>query len=438
MRTAVMVIMITVALFSARIDEKKWPKDRTFEQYLAEHNLSHLMTTITAEDMQYVREIQQGERYYELYDHGTLKQALIPVNEAMEIQIVRQDPDGYRFDIVPITAETIDDGVSLTVAEGWHQQIAQQTGHPRLNFFLKKLYQGSLDFRSLRPGDRIAFYYSQKARLGRPLGAPKIHAALIQTNGKSYFRYVGKHGEIYRGVNRSVVYTATEKRPHTYTTTQKIPTEKFRMPLDHPRITSRFSLRRWHPILKKYRPHHGVDFGAKRGTPLRAVLKGKVVYAGWMRGYGKVVKIDHGAGFVSLYAHQSKILVKLRQYVKRGQVIGHVGSTGRSTGPHLHFGLYLNGKPVDPLKYIARRGIGRTRTVTKTHTVMKSYSVRKRRLVPIKRAKEYKRKLTKLIQHTTTDNYRWPQIDRAMITVDTIPVDQNQTHPNKTKEHNHG
>jgi murein DD-endopeptidase MepM/ murein hydrolase activator NlpD len=129
------------------------------------------------------------------------------------------------------------------------------------------------------------------------------------------------------------------------------------MPLRHVRITSHFSHRRYHPILKRYRPHHGTDFGARRGTPLLAVNSGKVSFAGRMGGYGKVVKIKHGSGYESLYAHQSRIRVKRGQRVKKGQIIGYVGSTGRSTGPHLHFGLMRYGKWVNPMKVLRKKSI---------------------------------------------------------------------------------
>jgi murein DD-endopeptidase MepM/ murein hydrolase activator NlpD len=154
-------------------------------------------------------------------------------------------------------------------------------------------------------------------------------------------------------VMAGILWGASPSEKRTAAASASVPT--FRMPLDRIRITSRFTHRRWHPILHKYRPHHGVDFGAKRGTPIRAIASGRVIYAGWMRGYGKTIKIDHGHGFVSLYGHQSALKVKRGQRVRRGQIIGRVGNTGRSTGPHLHLGLYRRGKPVDPLKYIRTR-----------------------------------------------------------------------------------
>ena len=115
------------------------------------------------------------------------------------------------------------------------------------------------------------------------------------------------------------------------------------------RITSRFGYRR-HPILGGRRFHTGVDIAAPRGTPIRAARGGMVIFAGWLGGYGKCVIIDHGDGYTTLYAHCSSICVSRGQRVSRGQVVGRVGSTGLSTGPHVHFEVRYRGRPVNPLR----------------------------------------------------------------------------------------
>jgi len=117
------------------------------------------------------------------------------------------------------------------------------------------------------------------------------------------------------------------------------------------RIASGFGYR-IHPIYKTLRMHTGIDFSAPIGTPIYATGDGVVErLKGKMTGYGKVMIIDHGYGYESLYAHMSKIIVKPGEKVKRGQLIGYVGNTGRSTGPHLHYEIRKNGKPVNPAHY---------------------------------------------------------------------------------------
>ncbi len=117
------------------------------------------------------------------------------------------------------------------------------------------------------------------------------------------------------------------------------------------RITSGFG-ERMHPISKDYRFHRGVDIAAPMGTQVRAMGKGTVVFSGWRQGYGNTVIIDHGDGTLSRYAHNSENLVKAGDEVEAGTVIGHVGSTGRSTGPHLHVEVVRDGEPVDPIQFM--------------------------------------------------------------------------------------
>jgi murein DD-endopeptidase MepM/ murein hydrolase activator NlpD len=126
-----------------------------------------------------------------------------------------------------------------------------------------------------------------------------------------------------------------------------------RYPLDFTRITSAFSHSRFHPILKRRRPHLGVDFAAPFGTPVRAVGAGFVRSAGTNGGFGRHVEIDHGGGLVSAYSHLRAIQPSLRAKarVERGQLIGWVGRTGLATGPHLHFAIFDRGKYVNPLRF---------------------------------------------------------------------------------------
>jgi len=427
MRLLAGLMAVSVLLWGARVERHIWPKNRTVPEYIRQNHPDNPLLRASPAVTKQIGKITAGTGYYELRDHGTLRQALIPLDGKKQIRIVCDQSEGCRLDIIPIVFYRVEDKVSFAVGEGYRQTIIRQTNHPRLAFLLAKLFDGKIDFRTLHPEDRFAFVYRQRSRLGAPMGRPEIAAALAEVHGKRYFVFVDKKGHRYHDTKQTKTYTRMEKRPFTYTTIKKVPTRHFRMPLDHPRITSRFSLRRWHPILHKYRPHYGVDFGARRGTPLRAVHDGRVVYAGWMRGYGKVVKIDHGGGFVSLYAHQSAIKVKLGQHVRQGQIIGRVGSTGRSTGPHLHFGLYKNGKPVDPLRYLARKGTGTTKTIVTKHTVMKDYPVQYTKTVPIPGAQRARRMLERLIRKETSGTYRWIRLEHNSIPVESIGQEHNVT-----------
>ena len=112
-------------------------------------------------------------------------------------------------------------------------------------------------------------------------------------------------------------------------------------------VSSKFGLRR-HPILGYTRMHTGMDFRAGHGTPILAATDGRVSRAGWAGGYGKQVRIAHAGGLMTSYSHMSRIVAKPGERVKQGELIGYVGSTGLSTGPHLHYELYRGGKPINP------------------------------------------------------------------------------------------
>ena len=121
-------------------------------------------------------------------------------------------------------------------------------------------------------------------------------------------------------------------------------------------LSSAFSLSRFHPILHYSRPHEGIDVSAPMGAPIVAPAGGVVQRVTWETGYGNVLEIDHGDGIITKYAHCSKVVVRPGQKVKRGQTIANVGSTGLSTGPHVHYEIHVNGKVVDPLTFVLPDG----------------------------------------------------------------------------------
>ena len=184
-----------------------------------------------------------------------------------------------------------------------------------------------LDFFSdLRAGDIFKVIFEEYQRDGQPVQYGRIIAAEIVNKGK---------------VLQALLPTRDQG---------------FLYPLKYTRISSVFTTARFHPILKRHRPHNGVDFAAPRGTPVRAVADGTITYSGRESGFGRLIRIDHSGGYRTEYAHLDRIAkgIRVGERVKRGQQIGRVGSTGLATGPHLHFGLVKNGRYVNPLKNLAR------------------------------------------------------------------------------------
>ena len=198
----------------------------------------------------------------------------------------------------------------------------------------------SLNFRQdLRIGDRFVILYSEKLlSSGDSLGVSNVKAALIEAGSRKHtaIRFVGSDGRARyfddKGQHRGTMF--------------------LRYPLKFSRISSQFSKARFHPVLKRYRKHNGVDFAAPTGTTVRSVADGRVIYSGWKGGGGKTVKIQHTDRYATAYLHLSRISkgIKKGARVKRGQKIGAVGMTGLATGPHLHYSFYDKGRYVDPMK----------------------------------------------------------------------------------------
>jgi murein DD-endopeptidase MepM/ murein hydrolase activator NlpD len=124
-----------------------------------------------------------------------------------------------------------------------------------------------------------------------------------------------------------------------------------RSPVEFTRISSRFTNKRWHPVLAKWRSHKGVDYAAPRGTPIRASGDGKIIHAGTKGGYGRLIVIQHGGRYTTAYGHLHRYAKGARtgRRVKQGQIIGYVGSSGLATGPHLHYEFRVNGVHRNPL-----------------------------------------------------------------------------------------
>ena len=419
MKYIVVLVLMFTFTFGMKVTHKEWEKGKTFSEYLKSHNISaDLLNTISKEDQKFLSEIRSRYKYYELTNtNGTLFQSLIPISEEMQIHLYKKaESNRYGFDIIPIAYKKNLYFAKVIIQDNHYTDTLKATRQPIVAKKISQALKGVINTKKLHKGDEIDFTYDQKTRLGKPYTMPNIKVVRVKMGKKEQFIYVDEDGYGYKSTDKHQAYTVNGKKKVTYM--RRVPvssrSSRFGMPLRHARITSGFSYRRWHPILHRYRPHHGTDFGARRGTPLLAVNSGKVIFSGWMGGYGKVVKIRHAGGYVSLYAHQSRIRVKRGQRVKKGQIIGYVGNTGRSTGPHLHFGLMKNGRWVNPMKVLRRKSI--KTSILKKFTKYEDVKTIKYKKVDIKGAKENKEKLLAYLKNDTP-SYIWGKEHRANIRV---------------------
>ena len=203
---------------------------------------------------------------------------------------------------------------------------------------LEDIYQWTVDFFGVQKGDSFTVIYDEKLLDTVSVGIDRVWGAKFTHGGKEIYAIPFKQD----GRLRYWEYDGGSLRK-----------QMLKAPLKFTRISSKFSNARLHPVLKRYRPHHGVDYAAPKGTPVHAVADGVVTVKGWdSKGGGNYIKIKHPGNLMTGYLHLSGFAKGLAQgkHVSQGELIGYVGSTGVSTGPHLDFRVWKNGTPIDPLK----------------------------------------------------------------------------------------
>ncbi len=325
-------------LFGSSVIDDEWAKGETLLTFFEKNHLPlKLYYDLDVEDKEVAEEIIAGTKFQILQsEDGKLQQALIPVGDEVQIHIF-QSTDGYELEITPIIHQTKRQRLYVEIQNNPYIDIREATGNPYLAMEFVHAFKNSLNFKKdLKKGDRVVIIYDQKERLGKIFGTPEIKAAMAELNKKKNYVFLFGDGEYYDEAGR------------------ELGSYLLGSPMTNARISSTFSLNRFHPVLKRYRPHFGVDYAAPVGSPIKASGNGKIVLVGIKGGYGKTIIVDHGGGYRTLYGHMSGFAKNTRNgaRVKQGQVIGYVGSTGLSSGPHLHFGVYQNNKPINPLRTI--------------------------------------------------------------------------------------
>ena len=210
--------------------------------------------------------------------------------------------------------------------------------HPMLIVHLEDIYGWTVDFFSLQKGDRFRVIYDESSCEGEIIDIDTIHYAVFDHDGKTFPAIMLDQND---GGNRYW----NEKG-------ESMKKAFLKAPLRFSRISSGFSYHRKHPVSGVVKAHTGVDYAAPTGTPVMSIGDGTVISKGWSGGGGNTVKIRHNSMYTTAYLHLSKYAAGLKSgdRVRQGEVIGYVGSTGVSTGPHLDFRVWKNGSPINPLK----------------------------------------------------------------------------------------
>jgi murein DD-endopeptidase MepM/ murein hydrolase activator NlpD len=335
----------------AAVIEARVPRHATLDSILRQHQVSQELVHAVVQSAKSVFNPRQlrADRPYRLilsFD-GFLREFHYEIDADRFLRIINRDhgrPDALDAEVLPIEKESTVLAIRGEIDEAHPSLIAAmgETGENiQLAMALADVFGGQIDFNSdLQPGDSFEVLFEKSTRgNGEFAGYGSILGATFVADGETHqaFRWV------HPDTGKSAYYDEEGRSLKRFFLVSPLKFE--------PRITSRFSKRRRHPVLNRVRAHTGVDYGAPHGAAVVAVASGVVVSAGWGGAGGNQVRIRHAAGMETYYLHLSAFAKGIRAGVRvdQGQLIGRVGATGTATGPHLHFSLRKNNVFVDPV-----------------------------------------------------------------------------------------
>ena len=265
------------------------------------------------------------EMHYFVYEHSPIEYLIFDLKDSVQVRMEEKEIKKIR---------TMSSG--QITSSLWMAMIDNDI-HPILSIELSEIYAWAFDFFGLQKGDKFTVIYDEEKVDSVTIGVGKIYAVLFNHFGKDYYAFYFENdgtGSFFDEEGNSL------RRSF------------LKAPLRFKRISSRFSYSRKHPILKIRRPHLRIDYAAPTGTPVYSVGDGIVTKMKYTKQGGRMVKVKHNSVYTTGYLHLSRYAkgLKVGKHLKQGDLIGNVGSTGLSTGPHLDFRFWKNGKPTDPLK----------------------------------------------------------------------------------------
>jgi murein DD-endopeptidase MepM/ murein hydrolase activator NlpD len=285
-----------------------------------------------------VRNIRTGNTYILFCDKDSLARARYLVYEHDQVtSYVFSFNDSLNITPFRKTIKSEVRYASGTIATSlWESMIAGGL-HPQLTIKLSDIFAWSVDFFGLQKGDNFKVIYEELLIDNKSIGPGKIYGAQFNRSGSSI---------------TAIPFIQDDKETFFVFFGNSLRKAFLKAPLVFSRISSRYSSSRLHPIRRIRRPHFGVDYAAPVGTPVVSIGDGRIISASIESGSGRMVRIQHNSVYATAYLHLSRFGAGISRgvYVKQGDIIGYVGSSGLSSGPHLDFRFYQNGSPVDPLK----------------------------------------------------------------------------------------
>jgi len=330
-----------MAVDSFKVEHNKVGRDQNLGQILQQYTLPERALTqllLYAGNVFDVRKIRHGNNYTAFLSKDSLYRLQYLVYEHSPVDYVIFDfTDSVKVSLHQKEILTKQKKVNGNITTSLWDAITNNNINPLVALQLSEMYAWTVDFFGLQPGDHFTVVYDELFVDSVSIGLGKIYAASFNHVGKELLAipFMQDSVETYFDAAGNSLRRAFLKAPLRFS-----------------RISSRFSGSRMHPILKIRRPHYGVDYAAPIGTPVYAIGDGRVVMAGYQSGSGRIVKVRHNGVYTSTYMHLSGFGkgIAAGKYVMQGELLGYVGSSGLSTGPHLDFRVSRNGSPIDPLK----------------------------------------------------------------------------------------
>lgn len=285
-----------------------------------------------------VRKLKAGATYTIIHDRDSLKTARQFIFEPTPTEFVVYNlSDSIYAELQKKEVNVKEKIFAAEITSSLYNSILDQGASPLLVHQLVDVFAWQVDFFRIAKGDKFKLIFEEETVDGETVGIKNIKGAYFEHWGKPYY---------------AIAYPTKEKVDFFDEKGNSLRKTLLRAPLKYSRISSRFSLRRFHPVQKRYKAHLGTDYAAPRGTPIRTVGDGVVLEARYHGGNGNYVKVKHNSNYTTQYLHMSKIAKGIRPgaTVKQGQTIGYVGSTGLANGPHVCFRFWKNGRQVDALK----------------------------------------------------------------------------------------
>ncbi len=292
--------------------------------------------------------IHEGGRYYTFHNDTALCYYAYRLNRRETMIASLLDSFYIWHDTLP--QQTIRKKADFTITSSLWNAITSNNLPVELALELSEIYAWTINFFALQPGDSVRVLYDEQYIDSARVGIGRIYAAHFYHGKRWLPAYYADAESLAPYMPDSV---PVKKEIHNYYDEQGNSLRKtfLKAPLNYKRISSTFSYARKHPVYHVVRPHTGVDYAAPAGTPVVALGDGVVTFRAYKGGGGNTIRIRHNSTYETGYLHLSKYAKDLQvgKYVKQGDVIGYVGSTGASTGPHLDFRVWKNGSPVNPL-----------------------------------------------------------------------------------------